>query len=379
MTSPKRNILMVCNYPSDTGYAWWLMEHFWCLLAEHFRHRGGTAFLAYPRITTLSPRIKSSIIEAVELTIPWVTAEQRNETLSFIKQNGITDIYFTDQAWFNPDYLTLRLNGVKNIVVHDHTPGDRPPIVGLRGWLKSVRNRFPGVCADWLLAVSPLMRERHLKNARVPAHRCLVVQNGIEPVNCPPDSRSFRQKLGIADDHTLIVTTGRAHPYKRFDFIINTAAELWRQKPDAKAVFLLVGDGPALPDLTRQVEVLGLRDRVRLLGFRKDTRDILCASDIAIHAALGEGFSLSIIEYMSSGLPVLVPDIPSVRQAIDNGETGLVFRRDSSAHAAKLLLTLLEDPALMKLIGQKAHETASSRYTLEHCNQHFAAACQQAF
>src|SRR5690554_6095043 len=126
MTTPQRNILMVCNYPSDTGYAWWLMEHFWCLLAEHFRSKSGNAFLAYPRITTLSPRVKDGPLKAVELTIRWATAAQRNELLHFIKQNGITDIYLTDQAWFNPDYLTLRRHGVQDIVIHDHVSGDRP-------------------------------------------------------------------------------------------------------------------------------------------------------------------------------------------------------------------------------------------------------------
>jgi len=65
------NILMVANYPSDTSYAWWLMEHFWKTLAEKIEKGGGNTFLAYPKITTLSNTVTNSPIITVELSIPW--------------------------------------------------------------------------------------------------------------------------------------------------------------------------------------------------------------------------------------------------------------------------------------------------------------------
>ncbi|MEQ8535176.1 MAG: hypothetical protein RIB86_25190, partial [Imperialibacter sp.] len=69
----KGNILLVSNYPSDVGYAWWLMEHFWALLASHYERQGSKAFLAYPSIRELPPTIRHSNLHPIEMTIPGTT------------------------------------------------------------------------------------------------------------------------------------------------------------------------------------------------------------------------------------------------------------------------------------------------------------------
>lgn len=374
------NLLLVSNYPSDVGYAWWLMEHFWTLLAEYFEEKGAKAFLAYPAINTLPAAIESSSICPVELAVPGKSQADRKVLRNFITDNHITDIYFTDRPWFNIDYGLLRLWGVKNIVVHDHTPGDRPPIGGFKGALKAFRHRLPLFCANTQLCVSNLMRQRSIANGRIPAGKCQVVQNGIPPVNIDKEAApALRKGLNIPESSTVCITTGRAHPYKRFDFIIDVAAELDTQLPDNELVFLMVGNGPALDALRNKVQELGMEEKIRLPGFRKDAKQLLATADIAMHAALGEGFSLSIIEYMSAGLPVLVPDIPSVKQAINHRENGFVYGRDDISGAASYLKELLQAPDYRKKLGSNAKLKADTQYTLDNCSSEFRAACQQLF
>lgn len=374
------NILLVSNYPSDVGYAWWLMEHFWVLLAEHFAAKGKQTFLAYPSITKLPPTIRDSSIHTVELSIPGRTASEQQALKVFIQENNITDLYLTDRAWFSLSYAKLRAWSIKNIVVHDHTPGDRPPVRGLKGWIKAVRHRLPQVCADAQLCVSSLMRQRSIHNGRIPPERCHVVQNGIPPVQPSEKNREdLLSSLGIPSDSTICITTGRAHPYKRFNFIIDVAAELQQELPDNKLVFLLIGSGPALEELRDKVTQSDLQANVCLPGFRSDAKDFLSAADFAMHAALGEGFSLSIVEYMSAGLPVLVPDIPSVRQAIDHDLNGLVYDKDNVKQAAAHVKALYADTNYRRKLGDNAKTTANTRYTLENCTREFKAACQQVF
>ncbi|WP_297793870.1 hypothetical protein [uncultured Marinobacter sp.] len=131
------NLLLVSNYPSDVGYAWWLMEHFWVLLTEYFESRGKHTFLAYPEINLLPTVIQNSRIEAVTMTVPGDSPEARQSLHKFIETNRVTDIYFTDRPWFRPDYLFLRKCDIQNMVVHDHTPGDRPPVNDFKGVPKS--------------------------------------------------------------------------------------------------------------------------------------------------------------------------------------------------------------------------------------------------
>lgn len=374
------NVLLVSNYPSDVGYAWWLMEHFWTLIAEHFESQGCKAYLAYPRITVLPEKIKESGITTVEMAIFGAGGGYKSAAKEFIRTHGIRHVYLTDRPWFNLDYAFLRRAGVKNIVVHDHTPGDRPPIVGFKGALKAIRNRLPFVCADSQLCVSELMRERSIRNGRLPAQRCHVVQNGIPPVGANEcDRELLAEKFDLPSDCRICITTGRAHPYKRFDFIIDTAAELQKLMPENKLVFLLIGDGPAFAELVEKVTNLGLEHCVRLPGFTPNARDLLGCADIAMHAALGEGFSLSVVEYMSAGLPVLVPDIPSVKQAIDHGETGYVFPERNATVAASYIAKLLDDEETRKKLGVRAREKANSQFSLANCTLEFRSACQALF
>lgn len=381
MTQQKTgNILLVSNYPSDVGYAWWLMEHFWVLLAEHFGAKGLKAYLAYPRITKLPSTIEDSTIQTVELSVPGETESEQRALKAFVKQHNITDLYLTDRAWFSPSYARLRSWGIKNIVVHDHTPGDRPDIGGIKGWIKAVRHRLPWVCANAQLCVSELMRERSVRNGRLPGERCHVVQNGIPPVQPSVHSReSLLSSLDIPSDKTICVTTGRAHPYKRFDFIIDVAEELKRNLPDNTLVFLLVGNGPALEKLRARVARSDLQESVKLAGFRADAKDILSTADFAMHAALGEGFSLSIVEYMSAGLPVLVPDIPSVKQAIDHELNGLIYDKDNVTQAAGFVETLYTKESYRKQLGSNAKKKANSQYSLENCSREFKNACYRVF
>jgi glycosyltransferase involved in cell wall biosynthesis len=216
------------------------------------------------------------------------------------------------------------------------------------------------------------MRQRNIANGRIPASKCTVVQNGIQPVICDSKKNNgLRESLGVKSSSLLIVTTGRAHPYKRFDLIIQSANLLLKQEPNLDIVFLLIGDGPAMSNLQEMVSQLGIENSVRLLGFRSDVRDLLCISDIALHAALGEGFSLSIIEYMSAGLPVLVPDIPSVSQAITHDLTGLIYSKDNADDIASYIRMLAQDIDKRQAMSNAAKQEANTRYSLEACTNRF--------
>lgn len=363
---------MVANYPSDTGYAWWLMEHFWKTLSEWIHQRGAKAYLAYPKIISISATIQSAPIQLVELTLPWQSKKQAKEVQDFLRSNEITAIYFTDQDFFKLQYIKLRINGIRRIIIHDHTPGDRPAVGGIKGAIKAIRNSIPWCTADNMLCVSELMRHRDIANGRIPSNKCLVVQNGIPPVKCVQESGvALRKDLDIKLTSIVVVTSGRAHPYKRFDFIIKCANFLKNLAPEMDVVFLLVGDGSAMHELKDMVRDLGLEKSVRLLGFRSDVHEILCASDIALHAALGEGFSLAIIEYMSAGLPVLVPDIPSVSQAIKHDETGVIYPRDDIEAVANHIKALALDNERRLEMGKAAKNKATDTYTLDRCTKEF--------
>jgi glycosyltransferase involved in cell wall biosynthesis len=82
---------------------------------------------------------------------------------------------------------------------------------------------------------------------------------------------------------------------------------------------------------------------------------------------------------MSAGLPVLVPDTASVKQAIDHGDNGFVYEKDSVASAATYIATLINDQSKRQAMGQSAKNKANSQYSLDNCTQEFRRACQTLF
>lgn len=368
------NLLLASNYSSDTAYAWWLMEFFWLILSD--RPGFQTTYLAYPEIRSVPEAIASSSINTVELDFTAKDTPHTREICQFIERHNIKCLYLTDQAYFSWRYIAYRRAGVEQIIVHDHTPGDRPAIGGIKGFLKALRNRLPMATADLVMNVSPLMRRRSILNGRIPSNKCVSIQNGIE-VRAPEDAlntknrdQSIREELSLPADAIVVVTASRLHAYKQVDFAIRTFVAVLSQTTQ-NLHFVIIGSGPDEEQFKNMRETRDNADRIHFLGYRKDVPKILADSDIAIHCAKGEGFSLSIIEYMYQKLPVLVPDTPSVCQALEHRKSGLVYQAGNLESATSSLLELVKNADLRQTMGQNAQNACLEKYTIDQTKRQF--------
>jgi glycosyltransferase involved in cell wall biosynthesis len=369
--APDDTLLCVANFAPDEGYAWWLMENFWVKLAESGRDRGLKPLLLYPAGGVIPAHILGAGIETGVQPFPGRGWRALRDAVKLVRERNIRVIYFTDRNYSSIAYLLLRLAGVRHIINHDHTPGDRPPVGGLKGLLKAAWRRIRPIGCDIQLCVSPLVRQRAIENARIPAGRVAVVQNGIVPLQCSGDGDYAHRVLDIPDGRLVCITVGRANPYKRLDFIIEVAKQAVFNHKQEGLVFVHCGDGPDMARLKSLVAAAGLQEHFIFAGRRSDVHALLCSADIAIHAAKGEAFSLAVVEYMSAGLPLLVPDVPSVCQAVRDGQTGVIYPDRDASTAARLLVGLARDPALRQRLGCAAADEVRASYTLEQMNRQF--------
>jgi glycosyltransferase involved in cell wall biosynthesis len=263
---------------------------------------------------------------------------------------------------------------VKRIVIHDHTPGDRPRLRGISAAIKDGVHRLGIFSASTYVAVSDYIHERLRSNARVAATRCTVVTNGIRMFACDESRKAgVRRNLGIPDDAVLIVLVSRATYYKGLDFAVKCVADLFRgDEPLRTKVFAVhCGDGPDLEAFRQLTEDLSLSGNFRFLGRRDDVRDILCAADVAFHPSHGEAMSIAVLEFMAAGLAVLTSDLPSVCAAIQPGQTGLTYRHDDLADAADALGMLVRRADIRRSLGTAARSACSQRFSLETMNRTF--------
>jgi len=357
-----KNILLVGNWSSDTGYAWWLMETFWVAIARRFRGQC-RVMVCYPKVNGISPRLAAETIEVVELDFATSdTAALRR----FLQANDIGCVYLTDRSYVSWRYLQLRLAGVRQIVLHDHTPGVRTVPGSVKRLLKRAIAAIPAVTADAYVAVSEQILQRLRDVACLPPRKCHLARNGVDcaKINSAV-AGDIRSHLDLPENALLVISSGRLTRYKSIHTLVDAADQLVNGKKLTQVYFAHCGDGPESAELAAQIARLGLEKHYFLLGMRSDVPAILKAADIAVHPSEGEGLSLSILEFMCAGLPVIVSDDPTTSQTISPGVTGLLFKTGSAADLAVKLEQLVLTPSDRATLGTAAAAEVNRNYSLD--------------
>lgn len=114
-----------------------------------------------------------------------------------------------------------------------------------------------------------------------------------------------RQELGLSNDQVAIVSAGDLVGRKDYATAIKSIA--YADNPNIQ--YYICGDGPKKKELVELASSLGVSHKVHFLGFRKDVKEILYASDIFLFTTLQEGLPRSLMEAMATGLPCIASDI----------------------------------------------------------------------
>lgn len=211
---------------------------------------------------------------------------------------------------------------------------------------------FQAGAAAVVIATSRSVRDR-LVGEGVAADKIHIVRNGVSLDRFKAaDGRSIRARLGLAD-RCIIGFVGSFLDWHRVDLLVDAVGRI----PAAMNVHLvLVGTGPNLAAVIRQSERIGIRDRVTSVGgvAASDIPDHLACFDIGVLPdTLDYGNPMKLTEYAAAGVPTVAPNRPSVREVIENGQTGLLFPPQDVDALAGALMRLAQDPALRAEIGGK--------------------------
>jgi glycosyltransferase involved in cell wall biosynthesis len=110
---------------------------------------------------------------------------------------------------------------------------------------------------------------------------------------------------------------------------------------------------------------LGLTEDAVFAGARDDISEVMAAFDVYALSSRSEGFSLSTIEAMASGLPVVATRCGGPEQILDHEATGLLVENGSAETMARAIDHLRRNPAERARLGRAAREAALSRYSVE--------------
>lgn len=214
---------------------------------------------------------------------------------------------------------------------------------------------------DAIVAISPAIRDELLHEFRIgreAQYRVIPLGFDLAPFAAIDDDarRDARRALDVPADAPVVTTVGRLTAIKQHDLFLDVVARLAAGHPTLVA--LLVGDGELRPALEAQAAALGIRERVRFLGWRRDLSVIYGATDVFLLTSRNEGTPVALIEAMASGVAGVSTDVGGVSDVI--GDVGLAVEdREALVASAD---RLLRDPADRIAIGVRARVRVLERY-----------------
>jgi glycosyltransferase involved in cell wall biosynthesis len=194
--------------------------------------------------------------------------------------------------------------------------------------------------------VSESTRDELIDRGVAPS-RIAVIHNGIDLNRYQPDTRRRSPEPNV-------VYLGRLKKYKSIDLVLHSMKRVLETLPSAKLT--VVGDGddrPRLEALARQMEM----DRaVRFTGrvSEKEKIRILQRAQVVVNPSRKEGWGVTVIESNACGAPVIASDVPGLRDAVQDGKTGVLVRYGDVQSLAASVILMLRNPRVREEFSRRA-------------------------
>lgn len=219
----------------------------------------------------------------------------------------------------------------------------------------------------WLAAsqAAYFHREEHVGRRWWSRTREVVIPNGI-PLPAEPgaaDRAAARAELGLADGDLAVGIVARLARVKAHEVLFDAVAKLAPTHPRLRLV--VIGGGERADELAALARTLGIADRVRFLGMRRDVPALLPGLDVACLSSRFECAPLSVLEAMAAGLPVVTADVGAVRDLVADGSEGFVVPIGDAGAFADRIARLAGDPALRRATGERARRRVEREFRIE--------------
>jgi len=193
-----------------------------------------------------------------------------------------------------------------------------------------------------------------------------IIPTGInlKPYLQEYDQSLIREKYNIKDDTILIGSTGRIVWEKGYDQLLSL---LENYDFGEKIFYILVaGDGSLRNKFIKRIEKNKLESHITFIGNIKNIPEFLSALDIYIQPSVTEGFPLSVLEAMATGLPIICSDAGGLKEMINNNTIGIKYKSEELNSLYQMLCKLLSmKPNKLLELGRNARKEVVKKYSIE--------------
>jgi glycosyltransferase involved in cell wall biosynthesis len=336
-------------------------------VSRGLKSRGHRVIWGSPSDCALNEEARDAGLEMFSLA-PWESGHliDLSSLIHFCRDERVA-IVNTHHSRGRHMLLRARLAGLRTKVVFT-----RHCILKTLPYLGSFFHNF---LVDMNIAVSNVVRES-LVHGGVWSHKAVTIYGGINAgrfENCPAaDIEAVRRKYARKDafiigmvarlQHTRIFDPG-GPTLKGHDVLFRSLSRLPND-----IILLLIG-----PDTKEDREKLAAiarhhgvgEDRLTFCGFQENIVPFYKIMDLHVLPSPNEGLGLAVIEAMAAGVPCIGVDSGGVREIIDNGTAGFLFRPGDSDDLASRIRILREDAEKRKLFVLKGREKVREKFGIE--------------
>jgi len=263
------------------------------------------------------------------------------------RRDGIRIVHTHNSGAMIYGAVAARLAGVPAVIHTRH--GQRFGASRRQHWTFAAVSRL----IDRVVGVSEDSAQQCIREG-VPASRVRTIWNGI-------DLTRFAYHGSKAGGPAVLVA--RLVPEKDLPTLLQAVARLVRQEPAFR--LQVVGDGPCMPEARQTIEQLGISEQVRLLGERRDVPDILREASLFVLPSRTEGISLTLLEAMASGLPVVATRVGGNAEVVQHGRTGWLVPAGDAVQLADAIHRCWRAPDESRRFGRSGRERVERHFDVD--------------
>lgn len=330
---------------SSTKYG--AFERYLLHVAAKCRERGYGTVMQYDHLPTSDVYIRDLEQVGVRLEIvpshgSAVRVAAGCSRLVLKHRPSVVNNHFVGRIWDVTVPAVSRLIGVRTLVKTVH--GD--PRYRNRSRIRFVYDRF-----DRVLAVSDAVRSSLVEGGVTP-DRVETLRLGLIGDYARDDAERLRLRelFSIPPSAVVVACIAFAASVKGVDILLQAVKSVLESHPDI--YLLLVGVGPSDTGLVALASELDIANRVVWAGVVDDAWRLLAAADVYVQPSRSEGLPFSVMEAMAMGIPVVATNVGGVREAVVDGETGVLADADPIS-LSTALKDLLDQPSRWGEYGKR--------------------------
>ena len=300
----------------------------------------------------------------VERMTPMLSFAYPGKLIKLMRDYRIDVVHVHSGCWHKAA-LAARFCGVRNVIYTEHGrifPDSRAVML---------LDRLYAPLTKHVVAVSTNLAAYLCSEVGISEKKISVIINGIDV-----ERFQIARIPMVTTDNIHIGIIARLAPVKNIATLVQAMAIVHQHNP--QLLLSIIGDGPERDFLESLVSELGLSSVVTFHGFRRDIPEVLREMDIFTLSSLSEGTSITLLEAMASGKPVVVTNVGGNPAIVEQGVNGLLVPAAEPDSLAQALLKLADEPSLRQAMAAANINKVTELYSIQAMVRQYEALYREA-